>query len=104
LLNAVFRDIRNSRLNLIYERPLIIKEFRRSEPILQHKRHVASKTRRQRIRSLYISEISKSRQMYYRLRCPGCFGSIKNNYLTPRITISIDQQKLSLGIIEERLR
>jgi len=40
----------------------------------------------------------------YEDRHPGCFGSIKNNYLSPRMTISIDQQKVSLGIIEEKLR
>jgi len=34
----------------------------------------------------------------------GCFGSIKNNYLSPKMTISIDQQKVSLGVIEERLK
>jgi len=40
----------------------------------------------------------------YEDRYPGCFGSIKNNYLSPRMTISIDQQKVSLGVIEERLK
>jgi hypothetical protein len=39
----------------------------------------------------------------YNARHPGCFGSIKNTYLTPRMTISIDQQKVSLGVIDERL-
>lgn len=34
---------------------------------------------------------------------PGCFGSAKINYLSPRMTISIDQQKVSLSIIEDRL-
>jgi DNA-binding Lrp family transcriptional regulator len=40
----------------------------------------------------------------YEDKYPGCFGSIKNNYLSPRMTISIDQQKVSLGVIEERIR
>ena len=40
----------------------------------------------------------------YESRYPGCFGSIKNNYLSPRMALSIDQQKVSLGAIEERLR
>jgi predicted transcriptional regulator len=40
----------------------------------------------------------------YESKYPGCFGSIKNNYLSPRMTISIDQQKVSLGIIAERLK
>jgi DNA-binding Lrp family transcriptional regulator len=40
----------------------------------------------------------------YENKYPGCFGSIKNSYLSPRMTISIDQQKVSLGIIRERLR
>jgi DNA-binding Lrp family transcriptional regulator len=40
----------------------------------------------------------------YETKCPECFGSIKNNYLSPRMTISIDQQKVSLGIIAEKLR
>ena len=35
---------------------------------------------------------------------PGCFRSIKNSYLSPRMTVSIDQQKVSLGIIRERLK
>ena len=35
---------------------------------------------------------------------PNCFVSIKNTYLSPRMTVSIDQQKVSLGIIRERLR
>lgn len=40
----------------------------------------------------------------YENKYPACFGSIKNNYLSPRMTLSIDQQKVSLGIIRERLR
>jgi hypothetical protein len=40
----------------------------------------------------------------YEEKYPGCFGSIKNSYLSPRMTISIDQQKISLGLIKNRLR
>ena len=40
----------------------------------------------------------------YEAKYPNCLGSIKNTYLSPRMTISIDQQKVSLGIIRERLR
>jgi len=40
----------------------------------------------------------------YTDRYPGCFGSAKINYLSPRMTISIDQQKVSLSIIEDRLK
>ena len=40
----------------------------------------------------------------YEAKYPECFGSIKNNYLSPRMTISIDQQKVSLGIIAEKLK
>ncbi|MBS7626287.1 Lrp/AsnC family transcriptional regulator [Candidatus Bathyarchaeota archaeon] len=40
----------------------------------------------------------------YSAKFPNCFGSIKNTYLSPRMTISIDQQKVSLSIIEEKLR
>ena len=40
----------------------------------------------------------------YEDKYPSCVGSIKNSYLSPRMTISIDQQKVSLGIIEERMR
>jgi len=39
----------------------------------------------------------------YSDRYPGCFGSTKINYLSPRMTISIDQQKVSLGIIDDKL-
>jgi hypothetical protein len=39
----------------------------------------------------------------YLKRYPDCLGSIKNNYLSPRMAISIDQQKVSLGAIEKRL-
>lgn len=40
----------------------------------------------------------------YEKKYPDCFGSVKNTYLSPRMTISIDQQKVSLGIIRERLQ
>lgn len=40
----------------------------------------------------------------YSNRFPGCFGSAEITYLTPEMTVSIDQQKVSLGIIEEKLR
>lgn len=39
----------------------------------------------------------------YNERNPGCFGSIKISILSPKMTIHIDQQKVSLGIIEEKL-
>ena len=42
-------------------------------------------------------------ESHYNFKYPGCFGSIKNSYLSPRMTISIDQQKVSLGVIAERL-
>lgn len=59
--------------------------------------------------NLLLFETHKSIEEYliwedeYVKRFPGCFGSIKNNYLTPKMTISIDQQKVSLGAIENRL-
>ncbi len=40
----------------------------------------------------------------YALMYPGCFGQASINYLTPRMTVSIDQQKVSLGIINKRLK
>ena len=40
----------------------------------------------------------------YSERNPGCFGSIKISILSPKMTIHIDQQKVSLGIIEEKLK
>jgi len=40
----------------------------------------------------------------YSQRNPGCFGSIKISFLSPKMTIHIDQQKVSLGIIEEKLK
>ncbi|MGQ9514905.1 MAG: hypothetical protein ACUVTL_07660 [Thermoproteota archaeon] len=40
----------------------------------------------------------------YTDRHAGCFGSAKVNYLSPRMTISIDQQKVSLGIIDDKLK
>ena len=39
----------------------------------------------------------------YEAKYRGCFGAIKNTYLSPRMTISIDQQKVSLGIIREKM-
>ena len=35
-------------------------------------------------------------------RFPNCFGAMKKIYLTPKMTASIDQQKVSLGIIKQR--
>ncbi|MEM3614561.1 MAG: Lrp/AsnC family transcriptional regulator [Nitrososphaerales archaeon] len=40
----------------------------------------------------------------YAKKYPGCLGSIKISFLSPKMTIHIDQQKVSLGIIEEKLR
>ncbi|MEM3677086.1 MAG: Lrp/AsnC family transcriptional regulator [Candidatus Bathyarchaeia archaeon] len=40
----------------------------------------------------------------YEDKYPDSFGSIKNNYLSPRMALSIDQQKVSLGAIEGRLQ
>jgi hypothetical protein len=34
---------------------------------------------------------------------PECFGSIKITLLSPRLTILIDQQKVSLGLITSKL-
>jgi DNA-binding Lrp family transcriptional regulator len=39
----------------------------------------------------------------YETKYQGCFGSLKNTYLSPKMTVSIDQQKVSLGIIKEKL-
>jgi hypothetical protein len=36
-------------------------------------------------------------------RFPSCLGRVDVSYLSPRTKILIDQQKVSLGIIEERL-
>jgi hypothetical protein len=36
-------------------------------------------------------------------RFPGCIGHVDITYLSPRTKILIDQQKVSLGIIDERL-
>ena len=35
-------------------------------------------------------------------RFPGCIGAMKKIYLSPKMTASIDQQKVSLGIIKHR--
>lgn len=40
----------------------------------------------------------------YERKFPACFGSIKNNYLPSGTTVSIDQQKVSNGIITEKLK
>lgn len=40
----------------------------------------------------------------YSKKYPGCFGSIKLSFLSPKMTIHIDQQKVSLGIIDEKLK
>ncbi len=42
-------------------------------------------------------------ESFYNSKYPECFGSIKNTYLSPNLKISIDQQKVSLGVISERL-
>ncbi|MHA2355908.1 MAG: hypothetical protein ACXADC_12080 [Candidatus Thorarchaeota archaeon] len=34
---------------------------------------------------------------------PDCFGVVSANYLTPRMTVSVDQQKVSLGILNKKL-
>ena len=36
-------------------------------------------------------------------RFPGCIGHVDITYLSPRTKILIDQQKVSLGIIDERI-
>ncbi|MDI6917428.1 MAG: hypothetical protein QMC80_06490 [Thermoplasmatales archaeon] len=36
----------------------------------------------------------------YDRRFPGCFGAVKKIYLSPNMTYSIDQQKVSLNIIK----
>jgi DNA-binding Lrp family transcriptional regulator len=42
-------------------------------------------------------------ESFYHSKYQECFGSIKNTYLSPNLTISIDQQKVSLGVISEKL-
>jgi len=49
-----------------------------------------------------ISEHMKWEQSLSR-RFPGCIGHVDISYLSPRTKILIDQQKVSLGIIENRL-
>lgn len=39
----------------------------------------------------------------YAEKYPGCFGSMKISILSPRMTILIDQQKVSLGLITSKL-
>ncbi|MHA2214188.1 MAG: hypothetical protein ACW992_13595 [Candidatus Thorarchaeota archaeon] len=34
---------------------------------------------------------------------PDCFGVVSANYLTPKMTVSVDQQKVSLGILDRML-
>ncbi|MEM4251512.1 MAG: Lrp/AsnC family transcriptional regulator [Candidatus Bathyarchaeia archaeon] len=59
--------------------------------------------------NLLLFEAHRSLENYlrweseYNAKYPGCFGSIKNTYLSPRMTISIDQQKVSLAAISKRL-
>jgi DNA-binding Lrp family transcriptional regulator len=59
--------------------------------------------------NLLLFEAHRSLENYltweseYNAKYPGCFGSIKNTYLSPRMTISIDQQKVSLAVISKRL-
>jgi DNA-binding Lrp family transcriptional regulator len=38
----------------------------------------------------------------YEKNFPDCIGAMKNTYLTPEMTASIDQQKVSLGIIKQK--
>lgn len=38
----------------------------------------------------------------YDSRFPGSIGSMKKMFLSPQMTVSIDQQKVSLGIIRRR--
>jgi len=39
----------------------------------------------------------------YDSKYPNCFGSIDNTYLTPKMALSIDQQKVSLGVIDNKI-
>jgi DNA-binding Lrp family transcriptional regulator len=60
--------------------------------------------------NLLLFECHKSIEDYlewegaYSTQYPGCFGSIRISLLSPRMTILIDQQKVSLGLIDTRLR
>ncbi|MCW4032929.1 MAG: hypothetical protein NWF08_06010 [Candidatus Bathyarchaeota archaeon] len=40
----------------------------------------------------------------YDSKYPNCFGSIDNTYLIPKMALSIDQQKVSLGVIENKIK
>jgi hypothetical protein len=40
----------------------------------------------------------------YENKYPNCFGSIKNNYLSPKMAVLIDQQKVSLGALEDQFK
>ena len=39
---------------------------------------------------------------WYEKRFPECIGAMKKIYLSPQMTASIDQQKVSLNIIRQR--
>ena len=51
----------------------------------------------------YLIEDHLKWQETYDQRFPGCFGAIKNTYLSPSMTFSIAQQFVSLEIIKQRL-
>ena len=59
--------------------------------------------------NLLLFECHKSFEEYlqweslYLEKYPECFGSIKITLLSPRLTITIDQQKVSLGLIASKL-
>ena len=40
----------------------------------------------------------------YEEKYHGCLGSIDNTFFSPKMALSIDQQKVSLGIIEDKLK
>ena len=42
-------------------------------------------------------------ELEYSKRFPGAFGAMRNIYLSPKMTVSINQQKISLGIIRNRM-
>ena len=60
--------------------------------------------------NLLLFECHKSIEDYliwedtYNDKYPGCLGSIKMNILSPKMTILIDQQKVSLGLINAKLK
>jgi len=51
----------------------------------------------------YLNEDHVKWQETYDQRFPGCFGAIKNTYLSPSMTFSIAQQFVSLEIIKRKL-